>query len=171
MIVALRANCLAVEKVVTQFSKLATNAQYFEINPLLGPLKDVQYHLHGGNLYFAGDGAAVSRVLLGGGFKVSDWQTAELTLLKSLEILRPLLPKVKPILPVRRNMSPEEITSGSQTDIAFPSPQLIRKKGFYSSFRKIALKKSWEKEAILMAIIGLLNDGQGQFAVPVGDDP
>src|SRR5438034_11122325 len=90
MIVALRANCLVVEKVVTQFSKLATNAQYFEINPLLGPLKDVQYHLHGGNLYFAGDGAAVSRVLLGGGFKVSDLQTAELTLFKSLEILRPI---------------------------------------------------------------------------------
>lgn len=84
-------------------------------------------------------------------------------------IVLTLLPKVKPILPLKSVLETQDIILGSKNTYLEAWPALIKSKGFYSDFRKIALKRNPEKRNVLNIIVKLLSNGKEEIIVPIGN--
>jgi hypothetical protein len=79
-----------------------------------------------------------------------------------------LLPKVKPILSPKSKLEPKDIIF-EKDSFQEVGPDLLKRKGFYREFRKIALKPNGEKRNVLKTIIKLLSEGKEEIAVPTGN--
>lgn len=84
------------------------------------------------------------------------------------ELVLTLLPKVKPILALSSRLKPEDIKSNKR-EFQEIAPPLIRKKGFFKEFRKIALKGNHIKRKVLKAIVKLLSNGKEEIIIPTGN--
>ncbi|MGC9014396.1 MAG: hypothetical protein ACP5KW_08510 [Thermoproteota archaeon] len=85
-------------------------------------------------------------------------------------IILTLLPKVKPIIPLKPTLEKQDIIFFSKQPAYLEvSPNLIRSKGFYFDFRKIALKGNTEKRNVLKNIIKLLSNGKEEIIIPIGN--
>jgi len=80
-----------------------------------------------------------------------------------------LLPKVKPILPLKAVLEAQDMVCNSKNAYLEAGPALIRSKDFYFDFRKIALKRNPEKRNVLNAIVKLLSNGKEEISIPVGN--
>jgi hypothetical protein len=79
-----------------------------------------------------------------------------------------MLPKVKPILPFKSKLKPEDIIFGRES-FQEVGPPLMRRRSFSSYFRRIALKSNYAKKRVLEAIIRLLSGGREEIVIPAGN--
>ena len=234
----LMTNSLRLKEFPLLVNVLETDIQYLQLNQILGPRRDVCYHLSGGKLFFIGDDKITSDILREHGFSISSLRTINLDLVHHWEILRvifykalrffflgknfvwkprrrnqvfitkpekyegvtlvhklinnnnerlivyegfqyflklinnepvlSLIPRVKPIFPlVETSATPLEFTS--MKNFIEADPSTIRRKGFYSDFRHIALKPNWEKRQLLKTFSKLISEGRNEIVVPVGN--
>ncbi|MGC9014908.1 MAG: hypothetical protein ACP5KW_11085 [Thermoproteota archaeon] len=84
------------------------------------------------------------------------------------ELVLTLLPKVKPILPLKSRLTREDIIFGKDS-FQEVGPFLMRRKGFSRYFRGIALKPNRMKRNILRTIIKLLSEGKEELVIPAGN--
>jgi hypothetical protein len=79
-----------------------------------------------------------------------------------------MLPKVKPILPLKLKLEPEDIIFGRDS-FQEVGPLLMGRRGFSRYFRGIALKSNRAKKHVLETIIRLLSEGREEIVIPAGN--
>jgi hypothetical protein len=79
-----------------------------------------------------------------------------------------VIPKVKPIFPLveASGMLPSFTPMKTFIDA---NPATIRRKGFYTDFRPIALKPNWKKRELLKTFSELISERSDEIVIPVGN--
>lgn len=85
------------------------------------------------------------------------------------DLVLTLLPKVKPVFPVKGEHTWQPVVRAKGMTFIETRSDMLRRKGFFPQFRRVAVKENWKKRALLNTFLSLLKGDGDEFIIPVGN--